>query len=68
MGDEQLATYVRHLESLPEGVAMAIYHEPEIRTYLESQSDDEPELTDNRRASLKAMLSLIPEGQSRYDR
>jgi hypothetical protein len=65
MGDERLASYVRLLESLPEGPAMSRYHEAEIRNSLGgTEQDVERVLSDNRRASLEALLRLLPEDKS----
>jgi hypothetical protein len=68
MDDETLARYVSILESLPERSAMAVYHEREIHARLDPEQRGENdfeynELSDNRRASLEAILNLIPKDQ-----
>ncbi|MBT4867512.1 MAG: hypothetical protein HON53_20600 [Planctomycetaceae bacterium] len=66
MDDETLARYVKLLESLPEGPAMAHYHEREIQGRLDPEyyGDEPVVLSDNRRASLEAILSLVPEEEN----
>ena len=66
MEDEQLASYVKLLASLPEGPAMARYHEREIQVGLASGQTNgvADELSDSRRASLERILKLIPDDES----
>jgi hypothetical protein len=66
MDDNQLARYVKLLESLPEGPAMARYHQSEIEQHLRPQDDERgPELvSDQRQALFRAILTLLPDHQA----
>ena len=71
MEDQQLVRYVELLRSLPEGRAMARYHQAEIQARLDPiEYGEAPEpLSENRRTSLEEILQLArdngsePQGQ-----
>jgi hypothetical protein len=73
LDDQQLAHYAKILNSLPEGPAMARYHETEIQVLLDPQTyGEEPYpagqgMSAERRSSLNAILSLIPDDPSQSD-